>query len=206
MLRSSEVTFKFLTPPAGKTCLLISYANNSFPEDYIPTGELNSLFFFSSPFLPLLTPLPVFDNYVVNLTAGEQPIELGLWDTAGQEEYDRLRPLSYANANVFLLCFSLENPVSYSNITAKWYKEVIHYCPDVPLILVGTKLDKRPSENAEGYVSPSKGQELASKIGAFRYMECSAMTQEGLKPIFDTAIKAVLYGTQSSKKGGCVLL
>lgn len=50
----------------GKTCLLISYANNRFPEDYIPT---------------------VFDNYVVNLTAGDQTIELGLWDTAGQEEY-----------------------------------------------------------------------------------------------------------------------
>jgi len=47
----------------GKTCLLISYANNSFPDDYVPT---------------------VFDNYVVTLTAGEQQIELGLWDTAGQ--------------------------------------------------------------------------------------------------------------------------
>jgi len=52
----------------GKTCLLISYAKKEFPKDYIPT---------------------VFDNYVVNLTANQQNIELGLWDTAGQEEYDR---------------------------------------------------------------------------------------------------------------------
>ena len=83
------------------------------------------------------------DPLSCSLTAGNVKIELGLWDTAGQEEYDRLRPLSYANANVFLLCFSIVNPVSYQNITAKWYKEVIHYCPDVPLILVGTKLDLR---------------------------------------------------------------
>ena len=102
--------------------LLISYANNRFPEDYIPT---------------------VFDNYVVNLTAGDQTIELGLWDTAGQEEYDRLRPLSYANANVFLVCFSVTNPVSFENVTSKWWPEVIHFCPEVPQILVGTKLDLR---------------------------------------------------------------
>ena len=61
----------------------------------------------------------VFDNYVVNLTAGDRNIELGLWDTAGQEEYDRLRPLSYANAQVFLICFSLVNPVSFENVSAK---------------------------------------------------------------------------------------
>ena len=80
---------------------------------------------------------------MVNLTAGDQTIELGLWDTAGQEEYDRLRPLSYANANVFLVCFSVVNPVSFENVTTKWYPEVIHFCPDVPQILVGTKLDLR---------------------------------------------------------------
>ena len=62
---------------------------------------------------------------------------------AGQEEYDRLRPLSYANANVFLVCFSVTNPVSFENVTSKWYPEVIHFCPDVPQILVGTKLDLR---------------------------------------------------------------
>jgi len=80
---------------------------------------------------------------VVNLTAGDRNIELGLWDTAGQEEYDRLRPLSYANAQVFLICFSLVNPVSFENVSAKWYPEVMHFCPEVPQILVGTKLDAR---------------------------------------------------------------
>jgi len=174
----------------GKTCLLISYANNRFPEDYIPT---------------------VFDNYVVNLTAGDRNIELGLWDTAGQEEYDRLRPLSYANANVFLICFSLVNPVSFENVSAKWYPEVMHFCPEVPQILVGTKLDARSDTGlldklkAQGQkpVTTEQGQELAKKIKAVKYMECSAKTSEGLKAVFDEAIKAVLF--QKRKKKRCVL-
>jgi len=174
----------------GKTCLLISYANNRFPEDYIPT---------------------VFDNYVVNLTAGERNIELGLWDTAGQEEYDRLRPLSYANANVFLICFSLVNPVSFENVSAKWYPEVMHFCPEVPQILVGTKLDARSDQalleklKSQGQkpVTNEQGQELARKIKAVKYMECSAKTSEGLKSVFDEAIKAVLF--QKRKKKKCIL-
>jgi len=174
----------------GKTCLLISYANNRFPEDYIPT---------------------VFDNYVVNLTAGDRNIELGLWDTAGQEEYDRLRPLSYANANVFLICFSLVNPVSFENVSAKWYPEVMHFCPEVPQILVGTKLDARSDQGlleklkSQGQkpVTTEQGQELARKIKAVKYMECSAKTSEGLKAVFDEAIKAVLF--QKRKKKKCIL-
>jgi len=172
--------------------LLIAYANNRFPEDYIPT---------------------VFDNYVVNLTAGEQTIELGLWDTAGQEEYDRLRPLSYANANVFLVCFSVVNPVSFENVTSKWYPEVVHFCPTVPQILVGTKLDLRDDpaiiEKLRAQdtqpVSTESGHELAKKIHAVKYMECSAKTSLGLKAVFDEAVKSVLFA-KPKKKGGCTLL
>jgi GTPase SAR1 family protein len=93
--------------------------------------------------------------------------------------------------------------------------KVIHYCPDVPLILVGTKLDLREDSGTiqklqalgQTPISTAKGQELANKINAFKYMECSAMTQLGLKDVFDTAVKAVLFGTKANaKKGGCTLL
>lgn len=176
----------------GKTCLLIAYANNRFPEDYIPT---------------------VFDNYVVNLTAGDQTIELGLWDTAGQEEYDRLRPLSYANANVFLVCFSVVNPVSFENVSAKWFPEVMHFCPEVPQLLVGTKMDLRRDENTlkklrdanQVPISPEQGLELAKKIKAIKYMECSAKSGENLKSVFDESVKAVLF-QKTKKKSKCEML
>ena len=134
-------------------------------------------------------------------------------DTAGQEEYDRLRPLSYANANVFLVCFSVVNPVSYENVSSKWIPELIHFCPDVPSILVGTKIDLRGEESAleklrkqgQQPTTPEQGQQLAKKIKALKYLECSAKTGENLKQVFDEAVKAVLFNT-GKRKGGCTLL
>ena len=50
---------------------------------------------------------------------GGEPYTLGLFDTAGQEDYDRLRPLSYPQTDVFLVCFSVVSPSSYENVKEK---------------------------------------------------------------------------------------
>ncbi len=105
------------------------------------------------------------------------------------------------------------NPVSYENVSSKWIPELIHFCPDVPSILVGTKIDLRGEESAleklrkqgQQPTTPEQGHQLAKKIKALKYLECSAKTGENLKQVFDEAVKAVLFNT-GKRKGGCTLL
>jgi len=144
-----------------------------------------------------------------------KPVNLGLWDTAGQEDYDRLRPLSYPQTDVFLIAFSIISQHSFDNVKSKWFPEIQHHAPNVPLILVGTKSDLR---NDQGMISQlaAKGQSMvtlehaqnrAKEIGAVKYMECSALTQEGLKAVFDEAIRAALNKPKKqNKSGGCAIL
>jgi small GTP-binding protein len=72
-----------------------------------------------------------------------KPIVAELWDTAGQEDYDRLRTLSYPDSDVVLIAFSVDVPESLENITEKWMPEVKRYCPGLPLLLVACKTDLR---------------------------------------------------------------
>merc|ERR1719436_1684089 len=88
-----------------------------------------------------------------------KPINLGLWDTAGQEDYDRLRPLSYPQTDVFLVCFSVISMNSYENVKSKWVPEIQHHAPGVPLLLVGTKSDLRKDQATKNQLK-SRGQEM----------------------------------------------
>ncbi len=138
----------------------------------------------------------------------EKPISLGLWDTAGQEDYDRLRPLSYPHTDVFLICFSIISPTSFDNVKNKWHQEIAHHCPGVPFVLVGTKEDMRNDSHTLSTlankgtkpITKEQGQNLAAELKAAAYMECSAKTQKGLKDVFDTAIKAALAAKNKEKQ------
>lgn len=112
---------------AGKTCMLTSYTTNAFPESYIPT---------------------VHDYYNANVMVDGVTISLGLWDTAGQEDYDRLRPLAFPRTDVFLVCFDISSKDSLDAAASKYVPEITHHCPGVPYILVGCKSDLRSGKTA----------------------------------------------------------
>jgi len=117
-----------------------------------------------------------------------------MWDTAGQEEYKKLRTLSYPETDVFLLCFSVVYPDTLENVELQWIPEVKQYCPEAKIVLVGTKIDLREQEKNRGgqVVTFQQGEEVARRVGAL-YDECSARTQDGLKRTFDKAIRCVIF-------------
>ncbi|OMH79724.1 Cell division control protein 42 [Zancudomyces culisetae] len=156
----------------------------------------------------------VFDNYAVTVMIGDEPYTLGLFDTAGQEDYDRLRPLSYPQTDVFLVCFSTVSPASFENVREKWIPEIRHHCPGVPCLIVGTQVDLRDDPatieklnlQRQRPLTPEQGEKFARDLGAVKYVECSALTQKGLKNVFDEAIVAALEPPATKKKTRCLLL
>ncbi|XP_076055789.1 uncharacterized protein LOC143033958 isoform X2 [Oratosquilla oratoria] len=179
----------------GKTSLIVSYTTNGYPTEYVPTA---------------------FDNYNVVVTVDNQPIRLQLCDTAGQDDFDSLRPLCYPQTDVFLVCFSVVSPTSFHNVKEKWLPEIRHHNPRAPIVLVGTQSDLRTdvkvlielAQYREQPVSESAARKLAHQIGAVAYIESSALTQRNLKEVFDQAILSALEGrkchslTRSSSKRG----
>ena len=152
----------------------------------------------------------IFDSFSKHVDGPKgSTVDLLLWDTAGQEDYDRLRPLCYPETDVFIICFSLIQPSSGQNAFTKWGPELMHHLrgrDDVPIMLVGTKLDLRDDvstmcELANKGLKPlqySDGLRIAKDLSALcvmrpvEYFECSALTQRGLKNVFERAVTLVV--------------
>lgn len=160
----------------GKSCLCITYTTNSFPSNYVPT---------------------VFDNYSSNVVGSNgEVINLALWDTAGQEDYDRLRPLSYPQTDIFLVCYSINSKSSFTNIKSKWLPEISHHSPGVPSILVGLKCDL---SDRNRHVSTLEGEEMSKDLNFCDFLEVSALSMSNIKILFDKAIKVHVSKPESKK-------
>lgn len=106
------------------------------------------------------------------------------------------------------MCYSVVSRDSFTNISQKWTKEIKHHAPQAHVILVGTKCDLRTDEKTvqklkmlgKSFVSEQEGQDLAKKMGASKYMECSAKTGENIKQVFDHVVRTGLYSQPAKKK------
>ena len=192
----------------GKTCMLMTYATNEFPPDYVPT---------------------VFDNDTYDHQFNGKTIKLSLWDTGGGEEYDRIRSLSYPFTDVFLICFSFVNLDSVDHVKTKWVPEVKYHCPGIPFLIIGLKDDLRGdmfwsnesniNRLIHGYlrndecinygdipldifgviemylfmenkcmnevVCDEEAERLCGELGGDKYLSCSSFENRGLNEIFD---------------------
>jgi len=137
-------------------------------------------------------------------------MNLSRWDTAGQDDFEAMRPISYTHADVFLLFFAIDNPTSFQNIKHKWYPEITKNHQDVPMLLVGTKCDTREASkvmedlqkrNLEP-ISFEQGRKMARALGCLSYIECSAITRHGFKDIFNQTIMAILNLRKGKRPGG----
>ncbi|XP_055339618.1 ras-like GTP-binding protein Rho1 [Paramacrobiotus metropolitanus] len=178
-------------PVCGKTSLLMVFCNKTFPSVHIPT---------------------VFENFVTDVIIDNKKVETTLWDTAGQEDFDRLRPLSYRESDAVIIVYSVDNPTSLQNVSEKWSPEVRHFCPGIPVILVGNKTDLRAVKNDESstveapYIEKIEGEALAFRIGAKAYLECSAKTSQGVTDLFLTAVRHALLKRKERSSRTCSLL
>ncbi|TVY30350.1 GTP-binding protein RHO3 [Lachnellula hyalina] len=143
-------------------------------------------------------------------------IELSLWDTAGQEEFDRLRSLSYDDTHAIMLCFSVDSKDSLENVESKWTAEIADNCQGVKIVLVALKCDLREQDNEDEdsaettngaqqekkpTISYNQGLEVARRIGALRYLECSAMRNRGVNEAFTEAARVALSVKLAGEKG-----
>jgi len=142
-------------------------------------------------------------------------VQFALWDTAGQEDYEQLRPLSYPNTDVIVICFSIDNRDSFANVSLKWIPEVRHFCPRTPIILCGTKIDLRYSPGIAHSSTANKlpvgtgeAQELGRALKAYHYAECSAKTRDGVDDVFLSAARAALNPSRPKRRRRhiCVVL
>ncbi|XP_059615074.1 ras-like GTP-binding protein RhoL [Phlebotomus argentipes] len=157
----------------GKTSLLFAYTDGAFKETYEAT---------------------IYEKEEFNLTLDGMLYCVKLYDTAGQEEYDKIRQAFYKQADAFLLCYSILERTSFDNIELKWIPELRRTRPNVPIVLVGTKKDLRSAHS----VSTREGEALRKRINANTFIESSAKNQTNVQLAIHEAVRASVVGVKDN--------
>ncbi|ODV58899.1 P-loop containing nucleoside triphosphate hydrolase protein, partial [Ascoidea rubescens DSM 1968] len=173
----------------GKTSLINTFINNEFSNkfsSYSIFENYNKKIFFKEPLQKLA-------------------INFKFWDVSGHEDFDRMRPLIYADVQIILICFAINNTNSFNSILEKWIPEIENYCPNIPIILLGLKSDLRKTNSdydSDPYINNNKQGdrlieyekciELSKQINSKFYIECSAKEMYHIHKIFDLVAKIII--------------
>lgn len=150
----------------GKTSIVRRFTEGSMPSEYTQT---------------------YFENSKKRIIVKNEKIDLNFFDTGGGHEFDNIRPLNYAGADLCIITFAIDDAQSLENVLDRWSPEISEQLAEVPIILVGTKEDQRKKVDKEKHVTYQQGNKIANKINAKFYLECSAKKNSGINEIFDCA-------------------
>ena len=119
---------------------------------------------------------------------------VGIYDTSGQQDHDRLRVFSYRHSDVIIICFSMADRESFQNVEEFWMAEVKCYERlKMPRILIGTQSDCINNVgDTDNIVKIEEGQKLAETIGACRFLACSALDTESVSRVFECVVNVCI--------------
>ena len=178
-------------------CVVVGDSDDNMKEKMLASYTTNKYEF--SEYVPT-----VFDNYHTNVMISGKVYNLALFDTTSQEDYDTLRPLSYPQTDIFLVCFSVLNTKTFESVKSKWVPEISRHCPDSPYLLVGLDVDLRDDQDKEKVISFRMGVKAAKNLGAVRYLEYSARIPKLLKNVFEQAAFIALESPKQSVRKKCI--
>jgi len=134
----------------------------------------------------------IFEAYLSchSLSKSKDKGEIAIWDTAGRVKYSELRPMHFTQADLALVCFQIDKPISLKNIRESWLPEFKQYCPNTPYVLIGLKVDIRKAakgdkNNNSTIISKEYAVTFANSIGAKAYIECSAKYAKGIDKVLE---------------------
>jgi len=141
----------------GKTSLISRFISDNVPGVYKPTG---------------------FDKFFTTKDLAGELVSFTVWDTSGSTSYDSVRPLSYSEADIFIICFKISDPISLYNVKSHWVIEIQKHS-SAPIILCGCMADLRCDEATQAHlsrtgrsvVSLEQALAISTQIGAKSYVE-----------------------------------
>lgn len=163
---SSDYKVKLLLcgPAAvGKTSLIRRFVKSSFEADYKLTIGVDIL------------------TKDVTLSDTNEVATLSIWDVGGQKRFEFIRTTFYKGASGALLVFDLTRPETYTEVTEKWYNEILRYCPNIPTVLIGNKADLL--EKLGRTTDPQYAEKWANNANT-KYIETSALEGQNVETAF----------------------